>query len=75
MGSVGCVLGTGIYTRHDRRGRLVVDYLTREGYSIPDEVGVLACFDSFEAKLCDPPLSSIELRDIDAGGRGIEKLE
>ena len=65
----------GIYTRHDRRGRLVVDYLTREGYSIPDEVGVLACFDSFEAKLCDPPLSSIELRDIETGARGIEKLE
>lgn len=65
----------GIYTRHDRRGRLVVDYLTREGYSIPDEVGVLACFDSFEAKLCDPPLSSIMLRDIETGARGIEKLE
>ncbi|MCP5536948.1 MAG: helix-turn-helix domain-containing protein [Akkermansiaceae bacterium] len=65
----------GIYTRHDRRGRLVVDYLVREGYSIPDEVGVLACFDSFEAKLCDPPLSSIVLRDIETGARGIQKLE
>lgn len=65
----------GIFSRHDRRGRLVVDYVTREGYSIPDEIGVLACFDSFEAKLCDPPLSSIVLRDIETGARGIEKLE
>ncbi|NNJ86348.1 MAG: helix-turn-helix domain-containing protein [Akkermansiaceae bacterium] len=65
----------GIYARHDRRGRMIVDYLSREGYSIPDEVGVLACFDSYEAKLCDPPLSSIALRDIETGARGIEKLE
>ncbi len=65
----------GIYTRHDRRGRLVVDYLIREGYRIPEEVGVLACFDSYEAKLCDPPLSSIVLRDIETGARGMEKLE
>ena len=36
---------------------------------------MLACFDSVEAKLSDPPLSSIVLRDIETGARGMEKLE
>lgn len=65
----------GIYTRHDLRGRLIVDYLTRQGVRIPEEVGVLGCFDSVDAKLCDPPLSSVMLRDIEIGSRGMAKLE
>ncbi len=65
----------GIFARHDRRARLVVDYLTSEGIKIPQEMAVLGCFDSVEAKLSDPPLSSITLRDIETGARGMEKLE
>ncbi|NWK55345.1 helix-turn-helix domain-containing protein [Verrucomicrobiaceae bacterium N1E253] len=65
----------GIYTRHDLRGRLIVDYLTRKGIDIPGTVGVLGCFDCVDAKLCDPPLSSVMLRDMEIGARGIAKLE
>ena len=65
----------GIYTRHDLRGRLIVDYLSRKGISIPDRVGVLGCFDCVDAKLCDPPLSSVMLRDTEIGSRGMAKLE
>ncbi len=65
----------GIFARHDRRGRLVTDYLTGNGFAVPGDVGVLACFDSVEAKLSDPPLSSIVLRDIETGAKGMQKLE
>ena len=65
----------GIYTRHDLRGRLIVDYLTRNNIDIPGEVGVLGCFDCVDAKLCDPPLSSVMLRDMEIGARGMAKLE
>lgn len=65
----------GIYTRHDLRGRLIVDYLMRKGIKIPNQIGVLGCFDCVDAKLCDPPLSSVMLRDGETGSRGMEKLE
>ena len=65
----------GIYTRHDLRARLIVDYLTRKNIAIPREVGVLGCFNSVDAKLCDPPLSSVILPDMAIGARGMEKLE
>jgi LacI family transcriptional regulator len=65
----------GIYTRHDLRGRLIVDYLTRKGVDIPGRVGVLGCFDCVDAKLCDPPLSSVMLRDTEIGSRGMAMLE
>jgi len=65
----------GVYTRHDLRGRLIVDYLCRKGIDIPERVGVLGCFDCVDAKLCDPPLSSVMLRDTEIGARGMEKLE
>lgn len=65
----------GIYTRHDLRGRLIVDYLTRNNIDIPGEVGVLGFFDCVDAKLCDPPLSSVMLRDMEIGSRGMAKLE
>lgn len=65
----------GIYTRHDLRGRLIVDYLTSQGIDIPGTVGVLGYFDSVDAKLCDPPLSSVMLRDMEIGARGMAKLE
>lgn len=64
-----------IFSRHDLRGRLVTDYLVSKQIKIPQEVAVLGCFDSVDAKLCDPPLSSIVLRDIQIGARGIAKLE
>ena len=65
----------GIYTRHDLRGRLIADYLTRRGVKIPEQVGVLGCYDCVDAKLCDPPLSSIMLRDLEIGARAMAKLE
>ena len=65
----------GIYTRHDLRGQLIVDYLTRKGIDIPGRVGVLGCFDCVDAKLCDPPLSSVMLRDTEIGSRGMAMLE
>ncbi|BDS07521.1 XylR family transcriptional regulator [Oceaniferula spumae] len=64
-----------IFSRHDLRGRLVTDYLVSKNIKIPQEVAVLGCFDSVDAKLCDPPLSSIVLRDIQTGSRGMAKLE
>lgn len=65
----------GIFAQHDLRGRLVIDFLRSRGVDVPGKVGVLGCFDSVDAKLCDPPLSSIVLRDIETGARGMEKLE
>lgn len=64
-----------IFSLHDLRGRLVTDYLVSKKVQIPQEVAILGCFDSVDAKLCDPPLSSIVLRDIQIGARGIAKLE
>lgn len=65
----------GVFARHDLRGRLIVDYLIMKGYDIPKKVAVLGYFNSVDAKLCDPPLSSIMLRDIEIGARGMAKLE
>jgi len=65
----------GVFTRHDLRGRLIVDYLRRKGIDVPRRVGVLGCFDCVEAQLCDPPLSSVMLRDIEIGSRGMAMLE
>ncbi len=65
----------GIYARHDLRGRLIVDFLRRKGIDVPGRVGVLGCFDCVDAKLCDPPLSSIMFRDMEIGSRGMAKLE
>lgn len=65
----------GIYARHDLRGRLIVDYLSRKGIDIPARVGVLGCFDCVDAKLCDPPLSSVMLPDMEIGSHAMAKLE
>jgi len=63
-----------IFTFHDQRGRVLVDYVQRIGYSVPNEVSLLGAFDSIDARLCDPPLSSVILRDHEIGARGIELL-
>lgn len=64
-----------IFSRHDLRGRLVTDYLVGKKVKIPEEVAVLGCFDSVDAKLCDPPLSSVILRDMQIGARAAAMLE
>jgi len=66
----------GIFANHDQRGRIIVDYIQQQlGLSIPEDAIVLGCFDSIDARLCDPPLSSIILRNQEIGERGIELLE
>ena len=53
----------------------MIDYVQRKGYRVPDEICLLGCFDSIDARLCDPPLSSVILRDHEVGARGMELLE
>ena len=50
---------TGIYANHDMRGRLLVDYCMDLGVSVPEKIGVLGRFDTINARLCTPELSSI----------------
>lgn len=64
----------GIYSTHDRRGRVINDYVIKKGYSVPNQVAILGCFDSVDAKLCDPPLSSIMLQDKEQGSTAMEML-
>ncbi|SHI80578.1 LacI family transcriptional regulator [Rubritalea squalenifaciens DSM 18772] len=64
----------GIYSTHDRRGRVINDYVIKQGYSVPNQVAILGCFDSVDAKLCDPPLSSIMLQDKEQGSTAMEML-
>lgn len=65
---------TGIYAGHDMRGRLLVDYCTDLGINIPEDIGVLGRFDSINARLCTPELSSIVVPGKKIGVRAIQLL-
>ncbi|NWK55848.1 substrate-binding domain-containing protein [Verrucomicrobiaceae bacterium N1E253] len=65
---------TGVYTVHDMRGRLVADYCTELGIKVPEQVGILGRFDSINARLCTPELSSIVMPARQIGGQAIQLL-
>lgn len=64
----------GVFCMHDQRARVVLDFVLKIGKKIPDEVAVLGCFDSVNARLSDPPLSSVMLADERQGEIAIEML-
>lgn len=64
----------GIYCMHDQRARVVLDFVLKEGKRVPEDVAVLGCFDSVNARLSDPPLSSVMLADERQGEIAIEML-
>lgn len=64
----------GIYTHHDMRARLLADYCTHLGLNIPDQVGILGRFDSINARLSTPELSSIITPGKEIGSRAIQLL-
>lgn len=65
---------TGIYCFHDTRGRLLADYCTELGVKVPEEVGILGRFDSINARLCTPELSSVVMPAKQMGGQAIQLL-
>jgi len=65
---------TGIYATHDMRGRLIADYCTELGVRVPEDIGILGRFDSINARLCTPELSSVVLPAKEIGARGIQLL-
>jgi LacI family transcriptional regulator len=65
---------TGIYANHDMRGRLLVDYCTDLGVKVPEDIGVLGRFDSINARLCTPELSSVVLPAKQIGGQAMQML-
>lgn len=65
---------TGIYTSHDMRGRLLVDYCTELGVKVPEDIGILGRFDSINARLSTPELSSIVMPGKQIGATAIQLL-
>lgn len=65
---------TGIYANHDMRGRLLVDYCTDLGVKVPDDIGILGRFDSINARLCTPELSSIVIPARQIGAHAMQLL-
>lgn len=65
---------TGVYAFHDMRGRILVDYCTDLGVKIPEQVGVLGRFDTLNARLCTPELSSVVAPASEIGGLGMQLL-
>lgn len=65
---------TGIYAFHDMRGRILVDYCSDLGVKIPEKVGVLGRFDTLNARLCTPELSSIVAPASQIGGQAMRLL-
>ena len=65
---------TGIYATHDMRGRLIADYCTELGVKVPEDIGILGRFDSINARLCTPELSSIVLPAKQIGVHAIHLL-
>ena len=65
---------TGIYATHDMRGRLIADYCTDLGVRVPEDIGILGRFDSINARLCTPELSSVVMPAKQIGARAIQLL-
>lgn len=65
---------TGIYTTHDMRGRLIADYCTDLGVRVPEDIGILGRFNSINARLCTPELSSIVMPAKEVGTQAIQLL-
>lgn len=65
---------TGIYTSHDVRGRLLIDYCADLGVNIPKEIGVLGRFDTINARLSTPELSSILMPTLQIGSQAMQLL-
>ncbi|MCP5537411.1 MAG: substrate-binding domain-containing protein [Akkermansiaceae bacterium] len=65
---------TGIYASHDMRARLLVDYCTDLGVKVPEEIGVLGRFDSINARLSTPELSSVVVPAKEIGTRAMQML-
>ncbi|MGB0774619.1 MAG: helix-turn-helix domain-containing protein [Akkermansiaceae bacterium] len=61
----------GIYTYHDMRGRILADYCLQKGLKIPEQVGILGRFDSINARLNTPELSSVVTPGRQMGGKAI----
>ena len=64
----------GVYAYHDRRASLLVDYCVDMGIKVPEEVGVLGRFDTINARLCTPELSSVIVPAKQIGVRVIKLL-
>ena len=71
---LGCHRKTGIFTSHDTRGRLLADYCTELGIAVPDRVGILGRFDSINARLCTPELSSVIMPSKRIGTEAVQFL-
>jgi len=65
---------TGIYATHDVRGRLLADYCTDLGVRVPEDIGILGRFDSINARLCTPELSSVVIPGKQIGMQSIKLL-
>jgi len=65
---------TGIFTTHDVRGRVLIDFCTDLGVNIPRDVGVLGRFDTLAAKLSTPELSSIVAPTAKIGAQAMQLL-
>lgn len=65
---------TGIYAIHDMRGRLLADYCTELGVRVPEDIGILGRFDTINARLCTPELSSVVIPGKQIGGRAMHLL-
>ena len=55
---------TAFVCNSDQTAFSFVDYLTRKGYRVPEDVSVVGFYDYAYAKLCHPPLTTVKI-DID----------
>jgi len=64
----------GIYATHDVRARLLAEYVTELGIKVPDQIGILGRFDSINARLSTPELSSVVPPTKDIASASIKLL-
>ena len=65
---------TGIFTSQDMRGRLLIDYCRDLGVNVPEDIGVLGRFDTLNARLSTPELSSIVAPTTEIGTHAMQLL-
>lgn len=65
---------TGIYAFHDMRARLLVEYCMDLGVKVPEDIGVLGRFDTINARLSTPELSSMVTPARQIGTSAIQLL-
>jgi LacI family transcriptional regulator len=69
-------LPAGIFAAHDLRGRQIIQAAARAGLHVPDEIAIIGVNnEEIRSRLCQPPLSSIQIDSLRMGRTAAELLD